>query len=445
MGAGFLLLAGLPAWRAEPLPFVAAYLLLFAGYSAVLFRWLGIRGARAARIIFISGAVFRVLVLLLHPPDLSQDVARYAWDGYLATQHINPYAHPPADPALIPYRTDFFGDISYKNIPTIYPPTAQLLFLLAALLHPGTFAVRMLLVACDLGVMLGILRLLQRAGLPEGRLLVYAWCPLPVVEIASSGHLEPLGTLCLIAIPLALAADRRGAAGAALSGAVLAKVLPLALAPLVLRRGGRRAGVGALLAAGVLVGPFLAAGPRLLTGLGEYATRWRYNDFLFAWLVALFQRLDPSGLLEQMRDRLGPAAGAFFLKFASPGGAARLVAAGLAGLAVLWVAFRPQPAARGSAGFMQDAGLILAVCLLLSPTFHPWYLLWLLPVLCFVPSPPWILLSGSLVASYLYFPPAGGVSAGPSVAAWIEFAPAILLGIVLAFRKGGGVLPGPLR
>ncbi|MCE2447317.1 MAG: hypothetical protein J4F35_02670, partial [Candidatus Latescibacteria bacterium] len=42
----------------------------------------------------------------------------------------------------------------------------------------------------------------------------------------------------------------------------------------------------------------------------------------------------------------------------------------------------------------------LGAYVLLSPTVHPWYLLWVLPFLAFFPSPAWILLSGLIFLAY---------------------------------------------
>ena len=42
----------------------------------------------------------------------------------------------------------------------------------------------------------------------------------------------------------------------------------------------------------------------------------------------------------------------------------------------------------------------MGVYLVLSPTLHPWYLLWLLPFLSLFPQPAWILLSGLIFLAY---------------------------------------------
>ncbi len=444
MLGGWVLLALRPDWLAEPLHYVAGFLALFAVACLSLVRWRGARGRSWGWAIFLVGAAVRVLVLLLHPPDLSQDIARYAWDGHLLVRGIHPFAHAPEDPALAPLRTEFFADISYKEIPTIYPPVAQILFAAAGWLAPGTFALRALLVGCDLAVLLLLWRLLRRARLPEGRLLVYAWSPLPVAEVASSGHVEPLGILLLLLAALALDQHRRLLAGAAWAGAVLTKLAPLVLAPLLWRRGGGRALAGAAAAGGALLLPFVSTDAHLLTAGGEYSSRWRANDFLFAWLEAICGWLGGAAAVEALvapaTAVLGAGAGEWVARMATPAGAARLVAAATVALYAAARGLRPGPP--GGVGFLQDVARVVVLAALLAPTLHPWYLLWLLPLLTFALAPAWILLSGTVVLSYVDLAAGRDALQGPSLMAWLEYAPALALAVVLARRRGGGLLAG---
>src|SRR5262249_7306304 len=113
----------------------------------------------------------------------------------------------------------------------------------------------------------------------------YAWNPLAVVEVAGSGHFEPLALLPLVAAAaLAPAARARGwAAFAASLGAKYAGVVAL---PAFVRHARPRARA-ILAAAMVLVPPFALyelAGWLRFDSLRAYAENWRYNDFAFAWL-----------------------------------------------------------------------------------------------------------------------------------------------------------------
>ena len=73
--------------------------------------------------------------------------------------------------------------------------------------------------------------------------------------------------------------------------------------------------------------------------------------------------------------------------------------------------------------------VILSAFILLSPTLHPWYLLWILPFLPFFPNPAWLCLSGLVILSYEVL---GryvhlGVWEEQVWVRWVEFAPFYLL------------------
>ncbi len=417
LAGGYLAMALLPDWRGETVRFVILVLLSGAVYLLSVRVMACRRGRHWAVFLLATGIAFRLMVALLHPPDLSDDLARYAWDGYLTTQGVHPFAHPPAADELIPYRTEFFNAINHKEIPTIYPPVAQAAFALAAMINPGPDALRILLTSADVGVLLLLWGLLRRLGLPEGHLVVYAWCPLPMVEVASSGHLEPLGVLAILAAGWALGAGRPAAAGVAWAAAVMTKVAPLITAPLLLRRGGRRAGIAALAAGICLLVPLLPAGMKAFTAIQTYGTSWRANDFLFAGLVAI--------LPGERQARL----------------AVLVLVAGY----VLFLYRRPDRHGPVELGFFRDSARVFLVALLLAPTLHPWYLLWVLPLLTFAPSPAWLLLC--CLAPLAYLDQASGHSPllGPSLFVWLEIGLPLAVAVWLALVRPGGVLAGCLR
>ena len=72
------------------------------------------------------------------------------------------------------------------------------------------------------------------------------------------------------------------------------------------------------------------------------------------------------------------------------------VAAGLPVLVVaLWVFYRPTVPTR-------DVLVVLTTVLLVSPILHPWYLLWIAPLLVLHPSRALILWTGLAPLSYLF-------------------------------------------
>jgi hypothetical protein len=50
---------------------------------------------------------------------------------------------------------------------------------------------------------------------------------------------------------------------------------------------------------------------------------------------------------------------------------------------------------------LRDALWVLGAVVLLSPTVHPWYLLWVLPFAAARCSPGWLLLCGTVTLAYL--------------------------------------------
>jgi hypothetical protein len=366
------LLAAVGWWPGATWPWPALPMVLgaFALYLAAA----GRAGAAAggAAVIWVVALALRAALLPL-PPELSDDVWRYLWDGRVQASGVNPYLHAPAEGEVAGLRTPWHALINNPEVPTIYPPVAQLAFRALALVGGTVLGAKLLFVAFDLatGWVLG------RVAAGTGRdarpvLLLWLWSPLLVLEVAWSAHLEPLG---LFFLALALLLARPGAAlgrrlaaagvGSALALSALVKLAPLAAVPPLLRRFGLPF-LGALLATvAALYLPFAGAGTALFDGLRTYAGHWRFMEGPFLLLEAVL-----------------------------PGRTAPRVAAGLLVLAVVaWTTHRRFEAERALLW-------ILGAGLLLTPTLHPWYALWILPMAALRGSPPWILLTGLSFLGY---------------------------------------------
>ena len=101
------------------------------------------------------------------------------------------------------------------------------------------------------------------------------------------------------------------------------------------------------------------------------------------------------------------------------------VAALLWAAAVAWSA-RREPVA---SGLPRQALWILGGVLLLSPTLHPWYLLWVLPWAALLASPGWLLLGATILLTY-----AGPPGDVPGWLKWIVFLPPAAVGFWEAAR-----------
>jgi len=133
-----------------------------------------------ARLLFWAVA-FRVCGLI-GGPIYEDDFFRYLWDGYRFAVAGTPYGVSPEafflDPAVPAALRAALDQINHPELPTIYGPTAQALFLFGYWIQPGSVAVlQALLIAVDL-VTVGLLLRLA----PARNVLLYAWCLLLAFE-----------------------------------------------------------------------------------------------------------------------------------------------------------------------------------------------------------------------------------------------------------------------
>lgn len=418
----------------------------------------------------IGVALMARLVLVCVEPILSDDIFRYVWDGRVAHAGINPYSHAPASEALAHLRDPaLWPKINHPDVPTIYPPVAQLLFWLNAALGGGTTLLRLLLVLVEAaGVgFVGFLLTRTRPRLDEAALkrafVTYALCPLVVVEVAWSGHVDVLAWMPLAAalVLMVRAPTHRAAAGAGVlfGVSIAAKFLGLLALPLVLlaprasfersfaHAFTRRASFVAIAAMTVAASyvPYADAGKKLFAGFGTYASSWQGNDGPFRAATTLAEwQLDmgagpddgryvdrSSGklvlrypehddLFEKMgwtrtwQDREVPAT-----SFAADQVAqtiAKIVAAFVVGLAMLWaVVMRRDPIA---------ATLVVLMALFfVAPVVHPWYVAWLVPLAALRRSNAALVFAFVVLAAYVGWAlaRAGGGWAVPNWVVAVEF------------------------
>jgi hypothetical protein len=277
-----------------------------------------------------------------------------------------------------------------------------------------------------------IVLLLRRLERPPGRVALYLWNPLIVVEFAHGAHVDSLMTLLVLLALYWLLAGRRTLSAGALAVATLTKFIPALLLPVFIRRWGWwRTGVFVAL---VLVGflPFAGAG----TGLGPvsngtglfgasriYLAFWRTNGGLYHWLAQAF-------------------APHLATPHAAASGVGALALIGVGG----WVFLRSSPE-RSAEPVIVDAALLIAVYLLFSATIFPWYLAWLIALLPLLPLPGspaalaftagWVVFSAAVNLSYLFYLD----PANPHEIEWVrrvEYWPLfalLALAIVLGMRR----------
>ena len=215
-------------------------------------------------LILAIGLAFR-LIFISAPPAFSYDAYRYAWDAHLVSHGVSPYSHTVDDPALISLRDGaIWPKLNWRDAPTIYPPGAQVFFLLIHAVAPLNIeAVKLAMALCDLGIGIVTVFLLRQQRMDLRRVIIYWWSPIPILEFVYNAHLDAVAIL-LVALALLVAGQHfRGAralVGVLLGLAALTKLYPLLFVFALARRRDWAlfAGLGVTLV--VIILPFAALG-----------------------------------------------------------------------------------------------------------------------------------------------------------------------------------------
>src|SRR5690242_13239784 len=299
------------------------------------------------------------------PSGLDDDVHRYLWDGRVQRLGFNPYILVPSDPALAGLHTPETRTLNNPEVPSPYPPGAQLFFRAVVAIHESTFTLKVAFVICDVALVFVLFDVLRRTGQGEHWVLAYAWHPLLAIEVAGSGHVDIVGVLLLLVSAAALVRRWRAVAAITFGLAVSVKFLPIVLLPLYWKRVRMRDGVLAVIAVGLLYVPFLDHGRIPFGSLGTYVQRFRFNDPVFATLERV---------------------------------TAPQVVAGLAALVGIitatWIRRKSVEASLDAFAWPMAASLLCA------PVVYPWYMLWLLPFLRSTSTLPILIWTLSIIPTY---------------------------------------------
>ena len=319
------------------------------------------------RVMFIGLALAAVwhFEFLRVPPGLDDDVHRYVWDGRVQRLGYNPYILVPNDPAFASLHTPETRVLNNPEVPSPYPPGAQLFFRTVTAIHESTFALKVAFVLCDLAIVFVLLDVLRRTGQGEHWILAYVWNPLLATEVAGSGHVDILGAFLLLLSVAALVRRWRAVAAISFALAVAVKFLPIVLLPLYWKRVRLRDAALAVIVLSLLYVPFLDHGRVPLGSIGTYVQRFRFNDPVFRTLERLIAPQVVAGL-------------ALLIGF----------------LTSIWMRIRSAESSANAFAWPMAASLLCA------PVVYPWYMLWLLPFLRSTSTVPIIIWTVSIIPTY---------------------------------------------
>jgi len=342
--------------------------------------------------IILAVAIACRLAALFAEPYLSSDIYRYVWDGIVQHAHISPYRYVPGDPALAFLRAphqDIFDNINRRDYAhTIYPPVAQALFYLITWISPTVTFMKTVMVLFEGVTIYSLITLLHHLGIRREQVLLYAWCPLLIWEIAGSGHLD---SAAMAFIALALLARYRKQSiltGLFLAIAILLKFYPLILLPALYRRGDFKmpATVAAVIA--LAYAAYSSVGTLVFGFLGGYAKEEGLTSGSRYFLLELAQKI--TGLHDLTTTYYIFCAAIF--------------------AAILWWCWRAagQKAtdklnhlrSAGDAVFLPPAFTLAAALMFLFSPHYAWYIIWLVPFFTLMPNLP--ILTYLLGFFYLY-------------------------------------------
>jgi len=327
------------------------------------------------------------------------DVHRYVWDGRLQRLGYNPYIVVPSDPAVRRLHTPETSNLNNPDLPSPYPPGAQLFFRAVTTIRESTFALKVAFVVCEFAiifVLLDVLRLGQRGA---HLVLAFAWNPLLAIEVAGSGHVDIVGALLLLVSAAALVRRWQATAAVAFGLAIAVKFLPVVLLPLYWKRVRVRDAALAAVVVGLLYVPFLNHGRIPIGSLGTYVQTFRFNGPVFATL----DRVAPPQLLAVLAVLVGLVTATWF-RIAAPdwsptsqGTLTREDTEFHSGDAAVF------PVGNSVSPAVQPFTFAwpMAATLLCAPAVFPWYLLWLLPFLTSASTLLIIVWTVSIILTYV--------------------------------------------
>lgn len=316
------------------------------------------------------------------------DVWRFLWDGHVLAMGENPYSATPEEWHSLyesgapeasklfqdPRWEDIYDFIGYKDYTSVYPPAAQLFFLLSHGVSPGSvFIFKASILLTDMLVCWLLILLLRIVKQPSSAVILYAWNPLVIKEFVGSAHFDPLMMSFLLLAVWAAMKSRHRLSGFALGLAILTKLIPVILIPFFFKRGRERLMLGLCLA---LVPSVLLFGGSLFwwaEGMRVFGSEWVFNP-------------GPRGLIHHL------VLWATLPKWMETAAVISILSCVIV---LCWIRDTGT-----HQSLVTSCYWVLGVALLLSAAVMPWYVPWLLIFSLFTGHRSWVVFSALVLGTY---------------------------------------------
>ena len=227
--------------QADFLKILFGYAVGFSGFGYLSYK--AITGkVISVKFVLILGVLLR-LMLLCSFPNLSDDIYRFLWDGYLLNHGQSPFSMTPSDmmadkSALPTYLIDLYPRLNSPDYFSVYPPVSQWVYSLATMnegwsIQFSSLVISAILLLSELGIACILIKILGLMGRNVGWMSVYFLNPLVIVETVGQLHFESIMVFFTGLCILFLLQKRWLLAGVNLAMAVGVKLWPLMFAPLI--------------------------------------------------------------------------------------------------------------------------------------------------------------------------------------------------------------------
>ena len=350
------------------------------------------------KFLLVIGILFR-FVFLFTEPNLSQDFYRFIWDGELVRHFINPYIGVPN--TLIEHSDlvitnaqelyDGMGNLSAKHYSN-YPPLNQLLFALATLIGGKSIlgsiiTIRVLILAADIGIVYFGRKLLRNINKSTHLIFWYFLNPLVIIELTGNLHFEGVMLFFFVWALYLLSINNWKWAGVIYACSISIKLVPLLFLPLFLKHFKFKTSVLFYMIVGVtsliLFAPFYA--PEFITNYSETIGLWfsnfEFNAGLYNGIKQIAIQFDakPWELIKTY-GKITPI---------------------VTIVAVLLFTFLREN--QKLEVLLSSMLWVLTLYYFISPTVHPWYVIFLVVLTIFTEYRFAIIWSAAIVLSYFAY------------------------------------------
>ncbi len=291
--------------------------------------------------IILLGIIFRIF-FINYP--LSDDVNRYAWEGKVQNENINPYISCPNDLKEKYQGEPIFDGMNHPDVSTCYPPVAMLTFRAISSIYYSLYSYKIFFILIDIMTLFLLPILISLWEKPKRYLAIYAFNPIVLLYGAGECHLDLLHILFIVISLIFFEKNRLTEkskfavyAFLFLGTAVMTKYLSLIFLPFLITRKNIKYSPFFLI-------PFLSflpfANSAMFSGLMKFSGEMSYND-----VIPKFLRIFLEGTSYKI---------------------AMIAILGI-GLFSIWLFFQKN----------KKQGMLLAYlyCLLCLPVIHIWYLI----------------------------------------------------------------------